>query len=73
VGGWNPFEDKVQFGAITEDALFGEEFDRLRNGSGGSLNNISSQVVAATVQQQQPRRDPFGSAPFTGSQPDKQF
>lgn len=52
VGGWNPFGDTQSFGAVTEDALFGEEFDKLRtvpHASGGHA----------------PRRDPFGSAPFT--------
>ena len=24
IGGWNPFEDTVNFGAISEDMLFGE-------------------------------------------------
>ena len=24
VGGWNPFEDTVSFGAVTEDFIFGE-------------------------------------------------
>merc|ERR1719233_2246139 len=28
VGGWNPFEDTVNFGAISEDLLFGAEFDK---------------------------------------------
>jgi len=50
VGGWNPFGDTQSFGAVTEDAIFGQEFDKLR--TGGSSG-------------QAPRRDPFGSAPFT--------
>jgi len=52
VWGWNPFGDTQNFGAVTEDALFGEEFDKLRT---------CPPVSGAHA----PRRDPFGSAPFT--------
>jgi len=55
VKGWNPFEDSVNFGAMTEDKLFGEEFDRLR--TGGSREELSGTTTAT-------KRDPFGSAPF---------
>merc|ERR1711874_262134 len=37
--GWNPFEDQVSFGSMSEDNIFGAEFDRMRNGNfptGGS-------------------------------------
>jgi AP2-associated kinase len=67
VKGWNPFEDAVNFGAMSEDVIFGEpavkgskqkkgeEFDRLRGGGSGDDINANN------------RRDPFGSAPFTPS------
>jgi len=69
VGGWNPFEDTVNFGAISEDLLFGAEFDKMRNG-----NPSTGQPVQASQQQQggghptPPRRDPFGSAPFAAQE-----
>jgi len=69
VGGWNPFEDTVNFGAISEDLLFGAEFDKMRNGNPGT-----GQPVQASQQQQggghpvPPRRDPFGSAPFAAQE-----
>ncbi|TRY81023.1 hypothetical protein TCAL_15526 [Tigriopus californicus] len=53
--GWNPFEDSKSFGDLSEDALFGAQFDQLRQESAatqdGSLTKGS--------------RDPFLSAPFT--------
>ena len=36
VGGWNPFEDTVNFGAISEDFLFG------RYQAGGNTDNSGS-------------------------------
>lgn len=30
VAGWNPFEDQVSFGSMSEDNIFGAEFDRMR-------------------------------------------
>ena len=38
VGGWNPFEDTVNFGAISEDFLFGRYY-RSRLYNKGSLQN----------------------------------
>eukprot|EP00092_Neocalanus_flemingeri_P021728 GFUD01023571.1.p1 GENE.GFUD01023571.1~~GFUD01023571.1.p1 ORF type:complete len:636 (+),score=131.91 GFUD01023571.1:37-1944(+) len=69
VGGWNPFEDTVNFGAISEDFLFGAEFDKMRNGNPGSVTTLpGSQQQQPGAQPSQaapaPRRDPFGSAPF---------
>jgi len=61
VGGWNPFEDTVNFGAISEDFLFGAEFDKMRNGNPGTVATQHSQQQQAAPA---PRRDPFGSAPF---------
>ena len=59
VGGWNPFEDTVNFGAVTEDFIFGAEFDKMRAPSG--------EVVAPSAPAQ-PRKDPFGSAPFASQE-----
>ncbi len=30
-GKWNPFEDSKSFGELSEEALFGEQFDKIRN------------------------------------------
>lgn len=75
VGGWNPFEDKVQFGEISEDAMFGAEFDRLRNGSQGAVVGGGGQQLHNQQIQPPPppRRDPFGSAPFTIAGQEKQY
>ena len=74
VGGWNPFEDTVSFGAVTEDFIFGKmtksenvtsrrsagaEFDRMRVGGSGA-------AAAQTVAPKRP--DPFGSAPFAAQE-----
>jgi len=70
VGGWNPFEDTVNFGAISEDLLFGAEFDKMRNGNSGSGPTPPGSQQQSVVPPGQPapvpapRRDPFGSAPF---------
>jgi hypothetical protein len=29
-GNWNPFEDTKSFGDLSEEALFGEQFDKIR-------------------------------------------
>jgi len=73
VGGWNPFEDTVNFGAISEDLLFGAEFDKMRNGNPGSGSTLtgSQQPPAGAPPGQTapaPRRDPFGSAPFAAQE-----
>jgi len=57
VGSWNPFEDKVPFSATSEDAMFGAEFDRMRNGEPSQCSLVQSA-----------KRDPFGSAPFSVDQ-----
>jgi len=66
VGGWNPFEDTVNFGAISEDLLFGAEFDKMRNGNPAGSGSPASQQQLGGGQQNSapPKRDPFGSAPF---------
>jgi len=54
--GWNPFEDTVNFGAVSEDFIFGEEFDKMRV------------VPSSTENSGTQRRDPFGSAPFAAQE-----
>jgi len=54
--GWNPFEDTVNFGAVSEDVIFGEEFDKMRVVPSSSGNSGKQ------------RRDPFGSAPFAAQE-----
>lgn len=61
LSGWNPFEDTVSFGAVTEDFIFGAEFDRMRTGGG-------SQQAPQTAVQPPKRPDPFGSAPFAAQE-----
>ncbi|GAB6028558.1 hypothetical protein CHUAL_002699 [Chamberlinius hualienensis] len=59
---WNPFEDTVSFGKMTEDHIFGQEFDKIRRGSQNSISNMKSKeslMMASTEFD-----DPFGSAPF---------
>lgn len=59
---WNPFEDTVSFGKLTEDHIFGEEFDKIRRGSQSNISSVKSRenlvMMAADLD------DPFGSAPF---------
>ncbi len=48
---WNPFSDMKNFAEMTEDALYDEEFDNLRENE--SKPNANAKKV-----------DPFKSAPF---------
>jgi len=59
VGSWNPFEDTVSFGAVTEDFIFGAEFDKMRTVPTPENVNIGPSSGNTS------RRDPFGSAPFS--------
>lgn len=34
VASWNPFEEATPFAQLTEDHIFGAEFDKIRQGSG---------------------------------------
>lgn len=36
VADWNPFEEDQPFNQMTEDHIFGEEFDKIRRGSQSS-------------------------------------
>jgi hypothetical protein len=51
---WNPFEDSKKFGELSEEALFGEQFDQIR------LQQSSSAVESGAAA----KRDPFVAAPF---------
>ncbi|XP_064601663.1 AP2-associated protein kinase 1-like isoform X2 [Liolophura sinensis] len=58
---WNPFGDD-NFGAYTEDILFGKEFDKLRRGSNSSISNVKSREDL--VMSGSDSSDPFSNAPF---------
>jgi hypothetical protein len=36
IADWNPFEDSTPFSQMTEDHIFGAEFDKIRRGSQSS-------------------------------------
>ncbi|CAG9824548.1 unnamed protein product [Phaedon cochleariae] len=57
VADWNPFGE-APFIRMTEDHIFGAEFDKIRGGSGSSMK--SKESLATLVSE-----DPFGSAPFS--------
>ncbi|KAJ8919930.1 hypothetical protein NQ315_006459 [Exocentrus adspersus] len=60
VEGWNPFEE-TPFSQMTEDHIFGAEFDKIRRGSQSSIQGVKSReslVMSVT-------EDPFSSAPFS--------
>ncbi|XP_076315749.1 uncharacterized protein LOC143228366 [Tachypleus tridentatus] len=62
---WNPFDDAVSFSQMTEDHIFGQEFDKIRRGSQSSISNVKSResLVMSATELSQP--DPFGAAPFS--------
>jgi len=66
--GWNPFEDSVNFGSMSEDNIFGQEFDRMRVGKSGKTGDESTICATSGVAISHNRRDPFGSAPFSASE-----
>ncbi|KAG0725408.1 hypothetical protein GWK47_038669 [Chionoecetes opilio] len=57
---WNPFNDMTPFSQMSEDNIFGAEFDKIRRGSQSSISNVKSResLVMSTED------DPFGAAPF---------
>ncbi|XP_076628344.1 numb-associated kinase isoform X2 [Colletes latitarsis] len=64
VAAWNPFEDVEPFNQLTEDHIFGAEFDKIRRGSNTSISGVKSReslVMTCTDLQE----DPFESAPFS--------
>ncbi|XP_049839781.1 uncharacterized protein LOC126284689 isoform X2 [Schistocerca gregaria] len=74
IADWNPFEDPAPFSQLTEDHIFGAEFDKIRRGSQSSISNVKSReslVMAYT----DTHEDPFSSAPFSlpaGKHPGKE-
>ncbi|XP_030761493.1 LOW QUALITY PROTEIN: AP2-associated protein kinase 1 [Sitophilus oryzae] len=60
VANWNPFEEGTPFSHMTEDHIFGAEFDKIRRGS-DQQSNISLQSKENLAVQE----DPFGNAPFS--------
>ncbi|XP_060520244.1 uncharacterized protein LOC132698277 [Cylas formicarius] len=59
VADWNPFEEPSSFGHLTEDHIFGAEFDRIRRGSQSSIQGTMSTGEQPVIE------DPFGGAPFS--------
>ncbi|XP_063226761.1 serine/threonine-protein kinase sel-5 [Bacillus rossius redtenbacheri] len=64
IADWNPFEDPAPFNQLTEDHIFGAEFDKIRRGSQSSISNVKSResLVMALGEAVE---DPFISAPFS--------
>ncbi|CAB4057563.1 AAK [Lepeophtheirus salmonis] len=52
-GGWNPFSES-KFSQLSEDALFGVQFDKIRE-----------EMYQSRYESYNSKRDPFGSAPFS--------
>ncbi|XP_075215855.1 numb-associated kinase [Lycorma delicatula] len=68
--GWNPFEEPptTPFTPMTEDHLFGAEFDKIKRGSQSSISNVKSQeslVMQFSELTTTAADDPFISAPFS--------
>ncbi|KZC09037.1 AP2-associated protein kinase 1 [Dufourea novaeangliae] len=63
VAAWNPFEDVQPFDQLTEDHIFGAEFDKIRRGSNTSISGVKSRESLVMTCTELPE-DPFESAPF---------
>ncbi|XP_018320523.1 AP2-associated protein kinase 1 [Agrilus planipennis] len=60
VADWNPFEEPP-FSKMTEDHIFGQEFDKIRKGSQTSIQGVKSrESLVMSISE-----DPFSSAPFS--------
>ncbi|CAG9768190.1 unnamed protein product [Ceutorhynchus assimilis] len=65
VSNWNPFEEGgPPFSQMTEDHIFGAEFDKIRQGS-GSQSSIQGVKSRESLVMHQHHEDPFGAAPFS--------
>lgn len=64
VATWNPFEDVQPFNQLTEDHIFGAEFDKIRRGSSSSISGVKSRE-SLVMSYNDPPDDPFESAPFS--------
>jgi len=61
---WNPFDDPSPFCHLSEDHLFGAEFDKIRRGSQSSIVNVKSRESLIMSGGDGLAEDPFGAAPF---------
>ena len=52
------------FGQLSEEALFGEQFDQLRKAEASNNNTTSGRSVDSVVAEGSGKVDPFRSAPF---------
>ncbi|GLV33621.1 Numb-associated kinase, partial [Carabus blaptoides fortunei] len=60
IADWNPFGE-TPFNQLTEDHIFGAEFDKIRRGSQSSIQGVKSrESLVMSVSE-----DPFGCAPFS--------
>ncbi|XP_044758808.1 AP2-associated protein kinase 1 [Coccinella septempunctata] len=59
VADWNPFEEDASFSEMTEDHIFGAEFDKIRKCSQTSIPGVNSGDSSAIAE------DPFICAPFS--------
>ncbi|XP_012286213.1 BMP-2-inducible protein kinase isoform X2 [Orussus abietinus] len=64
VAAWNPFEDAQPFSQLTEDHIFGAEFDKIRKGSNSSISGVKSRESLVMTYSELPE-DPFELAPFS--------
>ncbi|XP_071440568.1 uncharacterized protein Nak [Hetaerina americana] len=64
IADWNPFEDGTPFSLMTEDHIFGAEFDKIRRGSQSSISNVKSRE-SLVMTYSDLNEDPFSSAPFS--------
>ncbi|XP_021922195.1 uncharacterized protein LOC110831003 isoform X6 [Zootermopsis nevadensis] len=64
IADWNPFEDSTPFSLMTEDHIFGAEFDKIRRGSQSSISNVKSRE-SLVMTYTDLAEDPFSSAPFS--------
>ncbi|KAL1502386.1 hypothetical protein ABEB36_007533 [Hypothenemus hampei] len=60
VKSWNPFEEATPFAQMTEDHIFGAEFDKIRQSSDSRTSVQGVKSSESLVMQE----DPFGAAPF---------
>ncbi|XP_073978913.1 numb-associated kinase isoform X1 [Rhodnius prolixus] len=63
---WNPFYESEPFSTVTEDQIFGAEFDKIQRGSQSSITNVKSResLVMAFNDLTTTEDDPFSAAPF---------
>ncbi|KAL1121944.1 hypothetical protein AAG570_003352 [Ranatra chinensis] len=63
---WNPFYEAEPFTNVTEDHIFGAEFDKIQRGSQSSITNVKSrESLVMAFNDLSVADDPFSAAPFT--------